>query len=58
VHDIYNPEFSSGNVTPWVHDRYKETFTFNFKDYIGGLSNSNKKWLMENEYNDIDFTKE
>ena len=34
-HNIYYPDFSSGNVTPRVVDHEPEDFNFN--DYLGGL---------------------
>ena len=34
-HNIYYPNFSSGNVTPRVVDHEPEDFNFN--DYLGGL---------------------
>ena len=40
-HNIYFPNFSSGNVTPRVVDHEPEDYNFN--DYLGGLPEIKKK---------------
>lgn len=52
-HNIYYPDFSSGNVTPRVVDHEPEDYNFN--DYLGGLPEIKKKINLEEEYQNFDF---